>query len=424
MSYEFTLEAARHQSGTERLAGTIAAAYGLMTPLKISVTFWFFQGAPAAGTLAVAALHLGLAYVVLLAGRLRPCAYALPRAPSTVKWILAFLAWSALTLFWSGADSRANVIGYVGLLAAELYIVWALLKKGEADRVATAFMQGYLVGCAALALMLILTGSYSAEGRLGNTEFLNPNSVGNQMAVGLLMGAALAMRADGRGRAKLLWVALAGTCAIGLVLAFSKTSMIAATVACLSVLVAGQSSAGKNLALLLSIGTVVVLFGGTIADQFGAYVEVNGGQALETASGRTLMWARTWEMIADEWLLGYGIGAFRDVGPQIFSIGVPHAHNEALHVWFSYGLVGVVISACIYGGFARQVFRAKASWHPGANIALMLIIFALLRGLAEAAYTGLVFPLPVLFLLSYWLSVPSEPSFGAAQPRGAEVSLV
>jgi O-antigen ligase len=98
--------------------------------------------------------------------------------------------------------------------------------------------------------------------------------------------------------------------------------------------------------------------------------------------------------------------AFRDVGPQISSERLVTAHNEWLHQWFSYGLVGLLLCALIYVSFLWLLLRTRQDQTAGfeRSLGFGLLAFSLIRGLFEAEMTGLIFPLPLFLLITLWLA--------------------
>ena len=118
-------------------------------------------------------------------------------------------------------------------------------------------------------------------------------------------------------------------------------------------------------------------------------------------------------MIRDNPVLGYGFFSFRNYGPQIFSdIKLVHAHNEWLNLWFSLGLVGVVLALLIYATYLRQMFRAS-KWPqsaPKTALAIALVSFTLVRGITEAT-NSLVYPMALMFLILLWTAERQIPFY-------------
>lgn len=85
-----------------------------------------------------------------------------------------------------------------------------------------------------------------------------------------------------------------------------------------------------------------------------------------TLSERTVIWSETWRFIGEEPLIGHGIGAvwFRPTDPLSVlldgRIGFRsfHAHNGALDIWLSLGIVGVAVIAAFLVQIALLARRA------------------------------------------------------------------
>jgi exopolysaccharide production protein ExoQ len=100
--------------------------------------------------------------------------------------------------------------------------------------------------------------------------------------------------------------------------------------------------------------------------------------------------------------LGHGIYSFRALIPSFGAFQAVHAHNEMLQQFFEYGAAGVAIVVALYFSFYRLARRAQ----PGSlrNLALTLLVFALIRGLTDTTNFGLSYPLWLLAALSVCLS--------------------
>jgi O-antigen ligase len=103
--------------------------------------------------------------------------------------------------------------------------------------------------------------------------------------------------------------------------------------------------------------------------------------------------------------LGHGIYSFKTLVPAFGTFQAVHAHNELLQQFFEYGLAGVVIVAGVYWSFYRQALRAPAS--ELRTLALTVLLFALVRGLADTIIFGLSYPLWLLTALSLYLAQPT-----------------
>jgi O-antigen ligase len=119
-----------------------------------------------------------------------------------------------------------------------------------------------------------------------------------------------------------------------------------------------------------------------------------------------MIWHDTWAMIQQKLWIGYGLMSFRDIGPQIAAVRLVHAHNEWLQIWFSYGLIGLLLAVGFYLSFLYQASRAltRTSTRSLGSLALGIAICGLVFGVSEASITTLTIPIPLILLLSMALS--------------------
>jgi exopolysaccharide production protein ExoQ len=341
------------------------------------------------------------------------------------KWIALFLLWSGVSLFWTHADSKMVALGYLCLFSAGVIVVIAQMRLMPATELVTIATNGFVAGASALVLIAVAT--YSGSGRLGDPGLLHPNTLGKETAIGALF-AMHRFRQTNSARAKFWWSVVGFGLLCGLATTVSKTSLLAFVLASFIYFVAGKRSwqmkvTSAVLLILVAASAFVVL-----APQLDSYSRQQHGAALETLSGRLPVWQETIEMIREHPIAGYGFLSFRDYGPQLFNVRVVHAHNEWLHIWFSLGLVGVVLAAGIYISYFRTAWRLRSSSRSQhAELALALLAMALVRGVTEADLTGLVFALPLLLLMTSPAvsprSVPRSVALQVARPEWSRVPL-
>lgn len=396
------------QSEGASLVAGIARTFWFFSSLKIALVFLLFQSDPAFGTfvLGIISLAIGLflvSYMALAKNRVDAQTLELN---TTAKLVFGFTIWTAITMVWSQAYSGQTALAYWGLTALDIVIAYMLVRLGPLEKIALASLQGVIFGSVCLGLIGLFLSAGTGDNRLGDGEFLNPNMIGNQLAIACLLGVYMVTRS---GSAKLdgpistlstlfLFFALLQT--------LSKTSIISFVAAMVFVMLRGKIRLWWK--LLVSAAAVAITYFSlsTIQAYWNFYTyEVQGGMALDTISGRTVLWARTWEMILDNPILGYGLLAFRDVGPQIASVRLVQAHNEVLHVWFSYGILGLALTVALYLTHSVQVWRLQRDPETTerATLAGALLVYCLVRGITEANLVGLVYPLPLLLVLTLWL---------------------
>lgn len=327
--------------------------------------------------------------------------------PRTAKILAAYLLWTTATIFWTQGSSKLVAASYDAVLLMDVILVGLLMLLGDTDRVALRSLHGIAFGSAAFAVAVLCLAGITVDNRLGNSEFLHPNVIGKQMAFASLCSIFFIMKSHRSLLVTLCWSGVSVILTITLLLSLSKTSIAAFGIALPAVLFGGKASKVKLILISLMILTLLYLSLSRLSDYLEQYVyTTQQGQALETASGRVVVWAETIEMIRKNPWLGHGLMSFRDAGPQVASERLVTAHDEYLHQWFSYGIVGLILAVLIYLSFlslVRRARRTKTAELEGC-LGMGLLVFSLVRGLPEAEAMGLVFPLPLLLLMVLWLT--------------------
>ncbi len=85
----------------------------------------------------------------------------------------------------------------------------------------------------------------------------------------------------------------------------------------------------------------------------------------ETFTGRTHIWAFSWQKIAEHPIFGYGYHGFWNIGPESprftahiqFIHNMPHAHNGYIDLLLNLGIVGLVFFAVIFALAMGRVMR-------------------------------------------------------------------
>jgi O-antigen ligase len=107
--------------------------------------------------------------------------------------------------------------------------------------------------------------------------------------------------------------------------------------------------------------------------------------------------------------LGHGFHSFRNVIPPFGSFEAWHAHNELLQQFYAFGALGVVVVAGVYGSLFREFRRAQSL---SLRVRLMgLMVFILIRGLADTENFDLSLPIWFIALVSVFLVHKREPEF-------------
>jgi O-antigen ligase len=150
-------------------------------------------------------------------------------------------------------------------------------------------------------------------------------------------------------------------------------------------------------------GVIMASLWGILEAYFSTYTS---GTNTETLTGRTFIWAVSFEYALEKPLFGNGLYAYRYIVPPFGKFEAQEAHNELLQQFFAYGAAGVILTVGLYWVFFRQIRRAPRSHLR--NLAGSLLIFALVRGLTDTQTFDLSFPLWLMTMISILLAIPGD----------------
>lgn len=382
-------------SPPELLPGIVGFFLAFRT-VTVLVAARAFGAAPDVGTAAnvgVDFLLLGLVAFCALADQ-RQQRIAMLRLP-VVRWALVFLGFSCCSLLWSSTVSLPDSSLYWCAMGADVAMVGLLLQSRSWDHPAEALMKGYVWGACAVALIAWIMPAES-DLRLGDEELLGPNQIGYICALGFYFAQYL-LRETKRGS-----VFIAGVLAVTLLRSLSKTTIVAFLMSEGFLLVRDRSIRRRTKVMVLLVAVVAVaVFSTLLASYYDVYT--NAGNQSETLSGRLGIWAYFFaEAIQQPWV-GHGFDSAWNVIPPFgadkFMAG--HAHNELLQQFYAYGVVGVVMFCGIYGSLFLQIRRVAAERQR--IFFLALLIFVLVRGLADTDRFDLSLPLWAILMVG-WLT--------------------
>jgi exopolysaccharide production protein ExoQ len=389
----------------ERTAMVFPGVVGFFFIFRVCLTYLFFQGDPMLATKVSIAISLGLLFGTILY-TVEDGSTRKGQIPFTspLRWIVVLFTFSAASLCWTGAQSLVAAIGYWVAMATDVAIVLLLLRNRDAVTCMEAIIKGAVWGAVALAAVAWFS-PVTEDLRLGNDEFLHPNTLGMELGIATLLAQYLVTRGAP-------WKWLSISLAITLLRTLSKTAIVAFVVAeCWYLMQSSTLTRKAKVQLNAAALLVVASFWGLLNTYFATYNNTGSGNQLETLTGRTILWTVAFSMSMERPWFGHGIYSFKSLIPAMGPFAAVHAHNELLQQFFEYGLAGVVIVVAIYFSFLRQAWRAPAN--ELRTLVLALLIFTLLRGLADTVPLGLSFHLWLMAALSICL----------AQTQRTEVSV-
>ena len=310
---------------------------------------------------------------------------------STLRSIAAFLGLALLSLLWTPAP-LSSAAGYWIAWAADIAIIWFILREGPPENSAAAIMKGFVCGSCLVALIAWYLPA-TADLRLGDEDFLHPNALGFLFSIATLFAFHLARKTAG-------WTWPALFLGATLLRTLSKSSIIAFAAAFGFALIRDSTLSRK---VKLWIGIAAGIIFASLWSILEAYlITYSEGIGPETLTGRTLIWASSLEYAVKKPLLGNGFYSYRFVVPPLGIFQAQQAHDELLQQFFSFGAVGALLTIATYWIFFRQIRRSPRSHLK--TLSATLLLFALIRGLTDTQIFDLSFPLWLMTMLSILLA--------------------
>jgi len=251
-------------------------------------------------------------------------------------------------------------------------------------------MKGFIWGTCLLALIAWLMPAQS-DLRLGDEDFFNANQIGNLCAFAIFLAQYLMRRKDGR------WGLIALFLVVTLIRSLSKTTIAAFLLSESFLLIQDRSISRKTKILLTTAAMLAILvFWGLFEAYYDIYTS-NADQA-ETLTGRTAIWAYvSIEALEKPWI-GHGFDSMWKVIPPFGLFEARHAENELLQQFYTYGAVGIVMLVGLYGSLYQRIRKLPRG--PLKIIFTSIVIFVIVRGIAEAEPFDLLLPLWSIVLIS------------------------
>ena len=311
------------------------------------------------------------------------------RLPS-IRWVLVFLCFSGCSLIWSVTASLPAACLYWCAMAADVAMVVLLLREGSISQTTISLMKGYVWGACLVAAIAWIMPAQS-DLRLGDEELLGPNQIGYLCAFALFFVQYLMRQKGGK------WWGASALLALTLLRSLSKTSILAFLGAELFLLARDRFiTRRKKLHLAAAALVALAAFSGLLSSYLEDYA--NTGNQSETLTGRIGIWAYIGDEALQRPWFGYGFHSVWKVIPPFGAFEARHAHNELLQQFYAYGIVGVCMIAGLYGSFYLLVRKLKAG--SMKTLLLALLIFVLIRGLADTEPFDLSLPLWAIVMLS------------------------
>jgi O-antigen ligase len=391
---------------TQTPAASLAFAVGFFLSFRSIIPVFSIRvlGAdPQIGTevrLALNLLFLGIVCFMLLGTATRTLGSILRL--SSVRWVSIFLAFSGCSLLWSATASPPASIAYWCGMASDVATVVLLLRTGPVNGVATSLMKGFVWSVCCIALIAwIMPAQY--DFRLGDEDYFNSNTIGNLCAFGLFFAQYLMRRKEGTWGFATLFLA------VTLLRSISKTTIVAFLIGEGYLLIQDRSMRRRTKVFLtLALVLIILVFWGLLEAYYDFYTTY-GNQA-ETLTGRTAIWAFVLSAGIEQPWIGHGFDSMWKVVPLFGTFEARHAENELLQQFYSYGVIGIAMLCGLYGSLYRKL--RKLSGTPLKIIFTSLLLFVIVRGLAEAEPFDLLLPLWAIVMLAMLVNSDATPGRG------------
>jgi O-antigen ligase len=309
--------------------------------------------------------------------------------PVNGKLVWAAVILAAASALWS--DVPAVTLRQAGELALTTVFAYYLATRFELRDIVVLLSWGLVavgLASAAVALELPSLGRDHLRGDAWSGLFTTKNELGRVMA---LAAVVWLLRYVTRDAHRLGSAAAIGLSTALVVLSESKTALVVLTGV---VLILPAVIALRSRPRLVAPGVTALLAAGAA---LAIWIESTPGFLARFAdpallTGRAEIWGAVWNMIREQFWLGYGLGAFwRGVeGPSALvwsasGTATQHAHNGLLDLWLALGLVGVAV---VVAAFLLAFRRACALFISADGVAglwpVVFLSFLLLYNLTES----------------------------------------
>jgi exopolysaccharide production protein ExoQ len=394
-------------AGRQLFRAPLQLLTGFFFAFRFALIYLGFQSDPRAGsitTLACSALILAASLFYTLGDNQVSIRFLF--ASRTLGWLLAYLAMSGTSLLWTGAESIMDATALWTGMVMEVATVLLLVKRPDILDRADALLKGFVVGMLCVGAVAWMAPTLP-DLRIGDYEFLHPNMIGMYSALGFFLAQHLALK-----ERVWRWACLA----LGMTMlrSISKTSIIAFLVAESFYLLREQQIPRRLKIQIAVVGLIVIAGFATLLESYlEIYTTTGSGNQAETLTGRTAIWTTAFFIAIEKPFIGHGFYSFRALIPAFGSFEPWHAHNELLQEFFEYGSLGVIITFGLYLAlmFAAKRFTARTSGanftaSPYSRLVFVVVLFAIIHGLAESVNFGLSIPLWLFATLAIALEQP------------------
>jgi O-antigen ligase len=289
---------------------------------------------------------------------------------SHLAWVMiAFIAWSTLTLLWATQTGSAltALSRYIPNMLLLPIAYLAVRSRRELMLVLAAIIGGAVLA-AGFGIVKPPNPSIASEGGRASGTIGDPNELAAALLAGLALAAGfLLARARLAPIVRLGAMAAIPLCAGGIFLSLSRGGLVALA----ALLVAGTVFGGPWRLAITALLVAVVAGGLVYFTQFASLPARERVTAIKGGTGRSDLWTVGLRMVSAHPVGGVGVGNFEAVsrnyvlqpGPLqrtdlIFSSNPKVAHNTYLQVMAETGITGLVLFLGVVIGCLALALRA------------------------------------------------------------------
>jgi len=357
-----------------------------------TVLYYFMYYVAAAAVLMV----LAWAVKMVLTERI-----VLARTPMDVPFLL-LLAYAFVRALTCAAPSVSlREVGWMAAYGAIFYVAVNTLRTRRQQHtvaiaiVATAFVLTLIGLIQALAhtrdLALTLERPKQYFGRLG-ASYVCPNHYAGYLEMAIPLVLAFVIIGKGHFAKKIVAGALGLALVMGIIFSMSRGAWISLALGIIFLLVVATTQKKVNI-LAWVVPIIVIVAAATIVATRYPPVRQRFKDVANTEdrsyAGRALAWKHTLDMVGRHPLFGTGPGTYRwaytRAQPAQHWLDVRYTHNDYLHTFADYGIVGLGLVLWAAGAFGFRGIRALRRLKRSNDLALATGIMA--SAVAMAAHT-------------------------------------
>jgi oligosaccharide repeat unit polymerase len=297
-------------------------------------------------------------------------------------------------------------------MAANCGVVVLLMRTQPVKSVAQGLLKGFTHGACTVAIIAwMLPGA--EDSRLGYEGLLGTNDIGYLCAFAFYCAQYLVVVRKEKHPFALVLLGMT------MLRSLSKTTIIAFLVGQAFLLFANSAiPRRKRIRVALAALVLILPFWTLLSSYIDNYAS---STQPENLTGRLGIWLIMISDGIEKPFFGHGFHSVWQVippyGPDQFE--VRHAHNEIIQQFYAYGAMGIILFCGIYTSFFLQIRKLPRS--PLRSFLFSLLIFVLIRGVADTEAFDLSLPMWMILLFSVLMREAREENCIVSQAEGSNV---